>query len=612
MTDDTPQSNFQSNQNFDPDVKKMFKHFITGGHTPDDNETQQNIGIDDLRGQISVTVTNQNTENLVKALNLDPSSNTSASTPNTTSPVQLAQESRCHTLYRIIGLPVVTEDKSDFYNPGLDIVMGDNITRAIDINRKLRIAKKVGQKFEAISSRREQYSTKTSAIFSISESVEAGVLSLTSGTFDSKGTINKRKFAQGLSKTSGAFDFSPDHQYYSTPGNISATSCLVGINSIRLADFHDKIADPNQSFKPNPNLGGYDVLFGHHHIIVPFMVDPRIDFSIWAAESKTSSGISKRVAVPFVPDASFLKIGSTATAERPLLEKVIRDRFSQSTVQDAGLAVTETVNYIKSSKEIQSIKIGTTPIGDIFSGSVYKTSQQQAFVQYVFTIQALMRKLSTCMQSIQVAQGSYYWLPVPSTTGPESGCTIRDIRNILSKNISQKLITPEDLNLIDKVVNSIMSDVNTSITQPTATPDPGSFAFSNYKLTFDSSTSNSQGDLIARSKEQQEEIRNSVLGKASDSLQIIEMIMGEFSGLGLADMVAIIGALYIMPINDLLGFLDDDAIVRAETSLGQPSGSLKRSGIDTSMTSLYNTVNAFYQIMDQVFQEEFNNNAGNL
>ncbi len=94
MTDDTPQSNSQSNQNFDPDVRKMFKHFVTGGNTPDDNETHQNIGIDDIRGQISATVTNSTTENLIKALNINPTSNTIAGTPNTTTQVELAQESR--------------------------------------------------------------------------------------------------------------------------------------------------------------------------------------------------------------------------------------------------------------------------------------------------------------------------------------------------------------------------------------------------------------------------------------------------------------------------------------------------------------------------------------
>ena len=47
--DDTPQTTFQSDQNFDANIRKMHKDFITGGNTPDDNEPGENIGIDDLR-----------------------------------------------------------------------------------------------------------------------------------------------------------------------------------------------------------------------------------------------------------------------------------------------------------------------------------------------------------------------------------------------------------------------------------------------------------------------------------------------------------------------------------------------------------------------------------
>jgi hypothetical protein len=113
-----------------------------------------------------------------------------------------------------------------------------------------------------------------------------------------------------------------------------------------------------------------------------------------------------------------------------------------------------------------------------------------------------------------------------------------------------------------------------------------------------------------------------MLEEAGDALQIIEMIMGEFSGLGLADIVAIMGALYVMPLNDpaskgtgnLLGFLDEDAVIRAEEILVLPDGTLQnvRSGITPAMTSLCNTVNSFYQIMDQIFQDYMNNNALNL
>jgi len=607
MADDT-QSNFQSNQNFDPDVKKMFRHFVTGGHSPDDNEAEQNIGIDDIRGKISITITGSKTADLIKALNINPSANTIAGTPNTTTPVQSAQESRCHAFYRIIGFPVINSDQSDFYNPGFDIVMGPDIERSITLDRKLRIASNIGLDFEKLSQAREEFSAQTSSVFSVPQSVEAGVLSLTSGTYGKNSNVNKRPFAQPFKNTE-PFDFKVANQSYSSPGDISSTYSLSGDREVLLSDYQDVNADPARKFKSTKNI---NIMSQHQHIIKPFMVDPRIDFSIWASESKTSTGVSQRIAVPFVYDASFLKTSSTANAERPLIEKIISDRLASPTVSDAGASVADTVSYIQSNKSLQGITIGGTTISGIFSGSVYKLSQQQAFAQYLSTIRALMFKLVDSMRIVHARQGNYYWLPIPDVTGPEGGCTIRDVP--LSKNIDPSLLTINDFDIIEKQAGVILSNLNVAVVQPSAIPDSGSFAFSNYKLTFDSSTSDSQGNLSARSQATLTKIRNKSLSEAGEALQIIEMIMGEFSGLGLADIVAIMGSLYVMPFNDLLGFLDDDAIIRAEEVLNQPEDSLKnnRSGITTAMTSLCNTVNGFYQVMDQIFQDYLNNAALNL
>lgn len=614
MVEDTPQSTYQNDQNGDPDIRKMFKHFVTGGHTPDDNEATQNIGIDDIRGQISVTVTGPTTADLIKSLNIDPTSNTIAGTPNTSTPVQLAQESRCHAFYRIIGFPVITADKSRFYNPGLDIIIGKDIKRNLTLDKKISIASNVGKDFEKISQARETYSQDTAKIFSVPTSVEAGVLALTSGTYGKNGSVNKRNFS-GESFKSTPFDFTIEKQSYSSPGDISSTYSLVGKNQVLLSDYQDVNADANNKFKPNKK---FDILKSHQHIIKPFMVDPRIDFSIWGAESKTSTGVSKRIAVPFVPNTSYLKTSSTATAERPLLEKIITDRFATPTVQAAGVNAEAIISYVKSIKSIQSVTIGSTSISSIFSGSVFKLSQQEAFAQSISTIRALMFKLVDSMRIVHARQGSYYWLPIPDTTGPEGGCSIRDVP--LSKNIDPALITPADFDIIEKQIGVLLSNLNSSTPAPSATPDPGSFAFSSYKLTFDSSTSDAGGNLSVQSQETVNTIRNSALEQAGDALQIIEMIMGEFSGLGLCDIVAIMGALYVMPLNDhtsegnLLGFLDDDAIDRAEIALKQPTGSLRsaRSGIVPAMTSLCDTVNAFYQIMDKIFQDFLNDNALNL
>lgn len=621
MTDqngtDAVQTNFQSNQNFDPDIKKMFKHFVTGGHTPDDNETGQNIGIDDIRGQISISVTGQTTQNLIKALHIDPSSTTPAASPDTATPVQLAQESRCHAFYRIIGFPVISSDKSSYYNPGLDIIYDkDQPNRQIHLADKLTIAGNVGAQFEAISQAREAFAAGTVQIFSNPQSVEAGVLALTSGSSGVKGSINIRKFAQPFINSTDPFDFSISNQAYSQPGDITKTSSRVGDNEIKLSDYQSTTGDPTLNYKPNINIGGYKIMNQHEHIIKPFIVDPRIDFSIWASESKSTAGVSRRVAVPFVPDASFLKTGETAKAERPLLEKVIRDRFSTFTVQDAGTATSDLVDYVKSLKTIQSINIGQTTISDVFSGNVYKASQQQAFAQYISTIQAMMFKLMDSIRIIHKRQGDHYWLPQPSLIGPEGGSDVRPLA--ISKAIADThegvlglgLITDHDFDIIAKQAQVILSSLTPAITQPTATADPGNFAFANYKITFDPSTSDSQGDLASQSQNNQDKTRDKFLTEAGNALQIVEMIMGEFSGLGLADITAIMGALYIMDPSDLLGFLDTDAYARAQKILG--SSLPAKSGITTTMTNFASIVNGFYQIMDAIFQDLASNNAINL
>lgn len=599
---DTPQSNYQTNQNYDPDVRKMFKHFVTGGTTANDNENGQNVGIDDLRGQIGASVSQTNTADLLKSLNISPDATTAAPTPTVSITTQSVQESRCHAFYRILGLPVVANDKR-FYNPGLDTIK--NSSRQIPLSTKISIAGGVSSDFEKISRAREVWAANTAKVFSVPESVEAGVLCLTSGTYGSKGNVNVRNFASPFLKSQDPFDYKVENQAYQIP---SLTS-LVGQKEILLAVYQGANANANDPNEPNISITNPSVFFQHRHIIAPFMVDPRIDFSIWATESKTAPGISKRIAVPFVPDASYLKTSDTAKAERPLLEKIITDRITNNTVEDVGTATLDLINYVKNNKALQSVNIGKTPISNIFnSNGIYQTSQQQAFAQYLSSIQSLIFKLVDSMRIVHAAQGDYYWLPQPSAAGPDGGFSIRDVP--LNQYISTDLITKNDFDIITNQAQVVLSNINPTVTQTGAPADPGSYAFSNYKLTFDAQTSDSQGDLSSRTKSNLAKQRNSLLSKAGDAMQVIEMILGEFSGLGLIDIIAIIGSLYVMPVEDVIGFLDADSWTRAQSVLG--SSLPKGSDITTSLQSLTNTVNAFYQITENIFQDYKTNNALNL
>lgn len=607
-TTQSPQSQSQATQNYSPNVQDMYADFVTGGATPGGNNSGSNVGIDDLRAQISVSVTGQTTADLIASLNIDPTATTPASTPNTSTPTVLAQESRAHTFFRIIGFPVVSADMSTFYNPGFDIVL-QNTSRNVPLSKKITIAKNVGPAFETISQTREQYVANISKVFSVSNSVEAGVLSLMSGTYGKSGNPNKRLFSSPFAKISGPFDTNVADQAYSS--SIQSMFSLVGNQEVTLALFQDGAGN-----FPNTSITNPSVLLQHQHIILPFTVDPRIDFSIWSSASTTSDNISKRIAVPFVPDASFLKTSSTTTAQRPLIEKVITERFAQ--VDDSstvGIANQNVIDFVQQFKDLTSTNIGNVSVSSIFSGSVFGLSQQAAFANYLTIINAMIGdSLISAMQTIHKAQAAYYWLPQPDPKGPEAGCTTRPVP--LNSTLPMTLITnPGDLNIILNQTQVVLSQINSSLSQSNATPDVGGYSFSgffNQKLTFDKSTSNAQGNLSSNTSDTLSTKREKVLSDAAQALQTVEMIMGEFSGLGLADIIAIVGALYVIPQINLLGFLDDDAIIRAEAVLGVSAGSLQsqRPSLTTAMTSFASTVNLFYLIMDQVFLDNWN--AGGL
>ena len=596
------QTNTQSNQDYDVDILTLYKHYVTGGNTPNDNQPGQNIGIDDIRAQISVSVTGTKTSDLIKSLNINPTTNTPAPTPNTTTPVLLAQESRCHAFYRILGLPVVNSDGSQFYNPGFDIVKYKGLDRTITLPIKITIATSVGTKFEAISGARETWAANTAQIFSSPTSVEAGVLALTSGTYGSGGAINKRVF-NVLKNVTDPFDYLSAHQTFA----ITTQTCTVGHQAQLLSVFQDAAANTILAFADGTAKTPASFFFQHQHIIAPFTVDPRIDFSIWGNESTTFQGSSRRVAVPFVPDATYLQVSSTATAQRPIIESIIRARVYQANqIMEAGTTIATAQALIMSDPAIGNIPfIGSTPISNVFSGSVFNLSQQNSFADTLSSIQTMIDKLVAALHVVQNAQGVYYWLPSPNTTGPEGGCNPRPVP--LNPNFSADLVTDEDYNIIQNQIQALFSQPLSATSASGAVPDLGNSAFTTPIMSFNKNTTDAQGSLSSNTMNMLNTKRTKKLSDAANALQIIEMIMGEFSGFGLCDIIAIVGALYTMSLEDLVGFLDDDAYQRAQDTLG--SGFSSRSPITTSLTSLIAGVGGFYQIMDQVFIDRIGNNS---
>lgn len=544
------QSNFHDEQNYKIDIDKIYSDFISE--------------IDAVRSYVNVS----------GIINSQLSANFTANSPEPT-----YQESRCHAFYRLIGFPVVNKDQSDIYNPGH--ASAARLKSPIDLNKRLQIAKDPIVGFNLLSRAREEFALTNAKIFINNTGIDASVLALSSG---GTGPTNLRKFSVPfLKNSSDAFNVDPTTQSYS----VGATA-LVGKKIIDLHIFSDG----------NDNTPVANTLASRKHIIRPFVVDPIIDFTV--------NPSTRKVAIPFLPDKSYLKMASNVFIKRPLLEKVIRDRFSTlSVIADQDLASSAIIDYIKNIPAIQNQTIITQVTAN--NNQLYRLDEQSQFVNFLNIIQEMMAQLVRSLNIILKAQSLYYWVPVPSTFGPEKGISSQDV--FLTTQLMQQsnLFTQSDRNILLRVVAAHTNQLNSQAAGADGVPDVGGFAFDSFKTTFNSDTSPGLIDVNQQSLDDILSLRTGILNKAGDALRTIEIIMGEFSGFGLCDIIAIMAALYIMPKTSLLGLLDDDAFNRMLTALhfDQDSSVELTQTRDSYVASIDNferNVSQFYQLMDSIYK----------
>lgn len=556
MVDKIPnQANYQDNQNLDIDIDKIYSDFI--------QEIDSNRSI--------VNISNQGNQAFLNNLNKNNITSLARLVKVETTP----QESRCHAFFRLVGFPVVAQD-GRYYNPGFDIVK--NPFKNITIDKKIEIANNAIQGFRVFSFRRETYVNSILQTFSLNESISAIALALSS-------SIQIRSFSVPVTITDN-FDTSIDSQSY--------TANLLGqigkYNNVSLLEYVDEGGN-------KPSVSKLNRI--RYHFIKPFIVDPRIDFSV--------SPSQRRIAVPFVTNRSDLLIAENTYVKRPLLEKVIRERFTLNNPNNViGLAGQNIRNYILNVPSVRDDPLIQQMVDDVFN-----LNEAPQFEKFLNIIRAMLTKLVDAQKTIQIIQSKYYWLPIPSTIGPEGGCNVKNI--IISQNIpdgpNNSFITPADRSLITGILKQAANQFNAQVAPVDGTPDLGGFAFDNFKVTFDKDTSEALGDIVGAEVARLTKQRNKDLSDANEALRTIEIIMGEFSGLGLCDIVAVMGALYIMPKEDILGFLDEDAFPRMISALSLQISGLVNPGLDQAMTSFIAKVKDFYNLMDKIYQDLKNNNG---
>lgn len=555
MVSDTPnQANYQDNQNFEIDINKIFTDWIGP--------------IDDIRSYSNIDTNQKILDTLAKAgANADITGIIRLVKMETT-----VQESRCHAFFRWIGFPIVSND-GRFYNPGFDIIV--NANKTIKMSDKISIATSPKDGFNDLSHKREKYIQTNLSIFSNPTTIDAGVLALSSG-----GTEKIRSFVVPLDQNSDGFDMNVDNQSYTV--NLNGR---VGENPITL----NKYQDANGNFPSKLSNK-------RMHIIKPFIVDARIELTV--------APQSRLVAVPFIPDNSYAKVSSTEDVKYPpLLERIIRERLDVSdSTTDSGTSINAVLDYIKT---IPAIKDNAL-VNLVSNKDIYNQTDQSKFISSVNTIRTMMKELVAAQKIIKKVQGDYYWVPVPNANGPENGSSVQGI--FLPTVIDTKLVTQKDAAILLSSIRNITNNNNIDASTANATSDTGNFGLKTSVVTFGPDTTQSLGDNNAQNSDTISQKRRHLMEKANNALKTVEIITGEFSGLGLCDIVAVVSALNIMTKENLVGFLDADAFQRMKNSLGLSDGDINKADFQPSMTEFVSRVKDFYNLMDKIYQDTLNNN----
>lgn len=538
----------QDNLKYDININKVYQDFI------------QNI--DSIRSYVNIG--DQNNSKLLDNISKDIF--TGAATSGQFNPENSPQESRCHAFYRIIGFPVIAADDR-IYNPGHDIIVEEG--RKITDDEKLSIVNNPLLGFVGLSNERERLFKYYLKFFSNKSNGLGGVYALS--------LLNIRNFSSPFEKNADAIEkpFTIYNQSYKVKDD-----GLVGDNRIKLQEYVDAQNKVPEQYNNE-----------RFHIIKPFAVDPRIDFT-------TPS--DRRIAVPFVRDDSQLRVNDTKSVKKPLLEKIIRDRFSlENQESKSGTLVQSAIEQMKNIINIKDDSL----IQTISSGNIYGITEVNKISKITEIIRATMLALYKAKLGAQIAQVKHYWLPIPDAKGPEMGCSIHPIfPHCYNNEYNGKFVTAPDFAILKSQYIETMSSITQEVAKLNAIPDPGGYGLSAFINTFDDQTSDALGNTNKKDLDKRLKEREQYLSAANNHLRTIEIITGEFSGLGLIDIMVILGGLYLIPPNSLLGFLDLDAYSRARSYIKSlPENN--PSNIQVALKDLTAKVIFLYSIVEKFSQK---------
>lgn len=463
------------------------------------------------------------------------------------------QESRCHAYFRMIGFPVVAANGT-FHSPGYD----PNInlqSASIATNATTDSAYVNDNSLTSQTRAREQVVQDFTNVWA-------------------NGGLNSQAAALG-----SIFVRSFKSQF----GN---TAPLV-FDKSQIQTITERVTQVTNYYGPygftNPPIGSSSTpvnLLTSRHLLKPFIVDPRIDGYI--------KPIKSRVCAPFLKDKSQTVIFKSSAGApqtglaRPYIERVITVRFNGNNVTQlpGQITVDQIINQIETDAKVVDQDLIQTTSNTL--GKLYN-NELNIFNNYYKIIRVIIDQLVSSIRDAQTVRQTINFNPQPGNQGPETGVDgggkLAPIDPLNTNNANTKY----EKNIIflsqKQALNNITFDTGLQ-----GIPDPSDFVFSNLDdivFSINKNIEQSYNDNIDKVTD----YRNQNGNVGIEALKNIEIIMGEFSGLGLIDMVAIQAALWIMPANSLLGLIDLNAFGRITPQI-RPDINLNGASQNDIMTSL--------------------------
>lgn len=445
-------------------------------------------------------------------------------------------ESRCNAFYRMIGFPVVSKSGS-FFSPGYNV--NANMSE-VEINRQVDIIEEIIRDRSLTSQQldpRERIFKTFRSIFS-----DGGFNAITVAL----GSVYVRSF---------------DNQFGSTDPLVfdSAQVQSVSQRDFELFDYYNYQGSDEIINSFNKLRGGGFLL--STHILKPFIVDPRISITPH----------NNLIAAPFLKDASQLTQFDGSSYQRPYIERVISIRFNNQNLTGKSPNIVDLISSIKDDNTVTDaylISVANNPQKELQNSDVV------VFGSYLKLMRALINTLIIAIKEVLDAEKTINFQPVPDTKlGLEGTITLNPIDPADPNNKAAELKILELFRKISLEKSSNITDVSTN------GADEGGFVFSGLDDMVFASDKSAQ---ISSQKEYDDLVglRNHVGETSSGELQKIELIMGEFSGLGLIDIVAIQSAFWLMDKGKLLGLIDQSAHSRLLNSTNGSRPNLNVSTVD--------------------------------